>query len=84
MDTIQTRLKRESDNGGIISGTWRTDAFNHALTNNISTDTGSNNFSILTKNVRDNFKAYFNSDIGTLPWQLEYIHSTSNHFDKYE
>lgn len=72
-------IDKETNEGVIIDGLWRTEAFNEAL-GNISS-MGSNNYSVLAKNVRDNFKRYFCSVRGSLPWQLSYVQSTSNSFD---
>lgn len=73
-------VDRETDDGGVISGTWRTGAYNHALTD--ISNLGSNNYSVLAKEVRSNFKTYFNSCTGSLPWQLDYVQSTEDYFDR--
>ena len=59
-------------------GQWRNDVV--GLTQ--LTSQGSNNFSYDAKQVRDNFKSYFNSEQGSLPWQDEITRSTTNPFDE--
>ena len=34
------------------------------------------------KQVRDDFRDYFNSETGSVPWQLTMVTSTSNRFDE--
>ena len=73
-------VDRETGDGGIIPGTWRTNAHNHALTDVSSL--GSNNYSVLAKTVRNDFKTYFNSHTGSLPWQIDHVQSTEDYFDR--
>ncbi|CAB3993019.1 Hypothetical predicted protein [Paramuricea clavata] len=44
--------------------------------------TGSNNYSKSAKNVRDDFKEYFNSKQGAVSWQMDMVTRTLNTFDK--
>ena len=78
-----TFVDEEIDNGEIRKGLWREDVkeFNNALSN-IKT-MSSNNYSVLAKEVRDNFKDYFNSADGEVSWQNKYIDSTTNYFDEH-
>ena len=43
---------------------------------------GSNNYSKSAKNVRDDFRNYFNCHEGSVSWQLDMITCTSNAFDE--
>ena len=43
---------------------------------------GSNNYSRNAKHVREKFKEYFSSEVGSIPWQEEMITRTSNPFDE--
>ena len=65
--------------GKVQEGSWRTENFNQTLSN--VRYMGSNNYSRLSKMVRDNFCTYFNSNEGSVPWQLPSVQSTSNSFD---
>ena len=65
--------------GKVQEGSWRTENFNQTLSN--VRYMGSNNYSRLSKMVRDNFCNYFNSNEGSVPWQLPSVQSTSNSFD---
>ena len=73
-------VDRETNDGEIIAGTWRTNVYNHALTD--ISNLGSNNYSVLAKEVRNNFKIYFNSCASSLPWQLDHVQSTEDYFDR--
>ena len=73
-------VDREADDGEIIPGTWRTDGHNNALTD--ISNLGSNNYSVLAKAVRNDFKTYFNSQSGSVPWQLHHIQSTEDYFHR--
>ena len=42
---------------------------------------GSNNYTRSAKEVRDNFREYFNSPAGSVPWQWETVSSTQDPFD---
>ena len=66
---------------GITPGQWRGDS---------SANTGlqpllnasSNNYTQDARIVRDNFRDYFNSEEGSVPWQNAMVTSTSNRFDE--
>lgn len=67
-------------NGSFKLGGWREDNENTGMLN--ITNLGSNNYSLEAKTVRDNFRDYFNSDAGSVPWQNEMVTCTSYSFDK--
>ena len=67
-------------NGRIENGSWRTECFNQALVQ--VSNTSSINYAQLAKEIRVNFKAYFCSDNGSVPWQWAMVQSTSNTFDE--
>jgi len=70
----------DQETGGIIrKGSWRTESFNQALQQ--VSNTSSNNYSLLAKEVRENFKAYFNSNEELVLWRNEMVQSTTNCFD---
>lgn len=43
---------------------------------------GSNNYSRSAKEIRDDFRDYFNSKEGSVPWQWETVLSTRDPFDE--
>ena len=59
------------------NGRWR---LNHGLV--ALNQAGSNNYSREAKLVRDDFRDYFNSSEGSVPWQWDIVRSTINPFDK--
>ena len=65
--------------GYIRRGAWRNELFNQALLQigNI----GSNNHSIIAKEVRDNFAKYFSSNEGSIPWQWDVVQRAPYSFD---
>jgi hypothetical protein len=67
-------------NGSFKLGGWREDNENTGMLN--ITNLGSNNYSLEAKTVRDNFRDYFNSDAGSVPWQNEMVTCTSYGFDR--
>ena len=62
------------------SGTWRkkTVGFNGLLPIKA---TGSNNYNSTAKDIRDDFKDYFNSVNGSVSWQWDYVNRTIDPFD---
>ena len=65
---------------GLCEVSWRyAEEYNSAL-QSIS-NTSSNNYSVLAKEVRDNFKEHFNSNEGSVSWQWNTVQSTTNIFD---
>ena len=44
--------------------------------------TGSNNFTLEAKEIRDAYRDYFNSPSGSVPWQQDVVTSTTNIFDE--
>lgn len=43
---------------------------------------GSNNYSMAAKVIRDNFRDYFISNAGAVPWQNDMVLATENTFDR--
>ena len=43
---------------------------------------GSNNYSRSAKEIRDDFRDYFNSEEGSVPWQWETVLRTRDPFDE--
>ena len=68
--------------GQVMHGQWRTDVHNQALQD--VSNIGSNNYSRDAKKVRDNYRDYFCSDAGSVPWQWGVVRSTSETFDEPE
>ena len=48
------------------------------------TNIGSNNYTRTAKKIRDDYRDYFNSTHGSVPWQMERVTSTYDTFDVYE
>ena len=70
----------DCDEGGtVLEGDWRNDTQDQALLN--VSNTGSNNHSQLAKKVRDNFRDFFCSEQGAVPWQQSMVTRTNNLFD---
>ena len=64
-----------------IPGNWRRETANYdGLVSFVSQ--GSNNYSRSAKHVRETFKNYFNSEVGSVTWQQEIITRTLNPFDE--
>ena len=66
--------------GRTREGSWREEEFNQTLCD--MRCIGSSNYSQVAKKVRDSFRDYFNSDEGSVPWQLALVESTTNSFDE--
>ena len=68
-------------NGTIREGAWRQE-------NNCNSgfqdarSMGSNNYSVTAKVTRDNFRDYFISNAGAVPWQNDMVLATENTFDR--
>lgn len=62
-----------SSNGEIIHGEWRTTQ-DCALLN--LPPQGSNNFAATAKQVRNRFRDYVNSEVGSVPWQQDYVRNS--------
>ena len=68
------------ENDGVVKkGNWRNEQYNEALIS--VSNTGSNNYSLLAKQVRDKYRDYFYSTEGSVAWQWEMIKRTQNPFD---
>lgn len=66
--------------GHVREGLWRRQGNNCPGLQDV-TNLGSNNYSVNAKNVRDNFRDYFNSNAGSVPWQQAAVTSTSDSFN---
>lgn len=64
----------------MIPGEWRRYS-NQGLLNITNMGT-SNNYTKIAKQVRDDFRDYFYSEAGSVPWQLNTIKSTTEEFDE--
>ncbi|CAB4002981.1 Hypothetical predicted protein [Paramuricea clavata] len=67
-------------NGSFKLGGWREDNENTGMLD--ITNLSSNNYFLEVKTVRDNFRDYFNSNAGSVPWQNEMVTCTSYSFDR--
>ena len=65
--------------GDIRPGSWRNEN-NNCLAP--MTKLGSNNFSRDARQIHGDFKDFFNSIQGSVPWQWNMVSSTSNPFDE--
>ena len=68
------------DNDLLTLGKWREN--DNRLTS-ISKQ-GTNNYSKSDAKVRENFKRYFSSQSGAVPWQTTVLTSTSCYFDEFD
>ena len=59
-----------SSNGEIIYGEWRKE--NAGALGQLPAQ-GSNNFAADANQVRDRYRNYVNSEVGSVPWQLDYV-----------
>ena len=72
----------DSENSeGIQHGEWRDETQSNTGFLPLGS-TGSNNYSRTAKEVRNDFKTYFNSQEGEVSWQLEYVNRTIDPFDQ--
>lgn len=62
-----------SNSGEIVHGDWRKEGV--VGLRNIPPQ-GSNNFGASAKQVRDRFRSYVNSDVGSVSWQLDYVRNS--------
>ena len=65
---------------GYAEGDWRKEGTANDGLQPMRT-AGSNNYTRDAKVIRDDFKEYFNSEVGQVPWQMDMIRRTSNPFD---
>ena len=72
-------VDRESRNGR-QAGQWRSKSNTDGLVPLVTQ--GSHNYTRHAKDVRENFKNYFNSEVGAVSWQKEHVSSTTNPFDE--
>ena len=66
--------------GNMRDGEWRSDVTGTVFQE--ITNQGSNNYSRDAKEVRDNFRDYFCSEAGAVPWQWNIVRSTQEAFDE--
>ena len=66
-------LDKEDSQGNVILGDWRTSG-NNGLES--VGHVGSNRYSKSAAEMRDELMNYFMSSQGSVPWQLNHIHST--------
>ena len=64
---------------GIKAGQWRDTIENGGMLP--MGQLGSNNYSKTAKETRDLFMNYFNSEEGSVSWQIDMVHRVSNPFD---
>ena len=66
--------------GTLTNGGWRNNSATQAMLP--ISQMGSNNYSRSAKETRDNFRDYFCSAAGSVPWQLNAVRSTQDLFDE--
>ena len=71
MHTVHIHVDHE-DRVTVVPGDWREDTAGAVGVRPLAKQ-GSNNYSFSAKEVRDNYKDYFNSDTGSVPWQSDII-----------
>ncbi|XP_033097937.1 uncharacterized protein LOC117101934 [Anneissia japonica] len=62
-----------TDHRNEMNGTWRQTIQNEGSCFNNFVRQGSNNYDRTSKQMRDDIAEYVNSDVGSLPWQLDYV-----------
>lgn len=67
-------------NGYVRHGGWRSENASSRIQD--IRNLGSNNYSLVAKNVRHSFRDYFHSSSGSVPWQDALVTSTSYIFDR--
>ena len=73
-----TLIDQDTDRG-MTNGTWRNTTSSGIID---MTQVGSNIFTKQAKEVRDDYRDYFNSPEGEVSWQLDMVTSTTNTFDQ--
>ena len=72
----------DQDDGSVqIPGQWRREVHDVQGMERINCQ-GSNNSAREAKEIRNDFKEYFNSGEGSVPWQHKLVNSTTNSFDE--
>ena len=67
---------------GTRAGVWRKDVeASHGMLP-LQRNLGSNNYSKDAITVRENFRDFFSEGHGQVPWQMEYVTSVQNNFDR--
>ena len=74
-------VDQETGNG-IKAGQWR-QTVEHGGMLPVG-QSGLNNYSKNAKETQDLFKNFFNSDQGSVPWQIDMVRRVSNPFDGHE
>ena len=65
----------EDSTGNITLGDWRTVVSNDTSAIRNAAKVGSNNYSMDAKDVREEYTRYFNSPVGSVPWQYKHVTS---------
>ena len=65
----------EDDSGTIVPGSWRSEVADDVSALQTVNRVGSNNYRKDAKETRNQFKLYFNSPSGSLPWQAKHVQS---------
>lgn len=68
-------IDSEDSSGNLISGEWRSMIAQDESALQPLGRVGGNHYSYTAKHVRENFLAFFNSQEGSLPWQLSHVRS---------
>ena len=63
----------EDKSGNLVGSEWRQIIHSDEISLQALGRTGSNTYSFTAKSVGENFCEYFNSNEGSLPWQLNYV-----------
>ena len=64
------------------SGDWRMETRGFTGLVPLSSSSSSNNYTKSAKDIREDFKTYFNSPEGAVSWQWDYVNRTINPFDE--
>lgn len=65
----------EDNIGNIVPGGWRNEVEGDEGGFRQLNRVGGNRYTFESNNIRNNFKHYFNSPVGELPWQLQHVRS---------
>ena len=79
--TVELVMFNQETERGLLPGQWRDEASYRAGFIPLSNGS-SNNYAQDARIVRDNFRDFFNSEEGSVPWKRAMVMSTSNRFDE--
>ena len=65
-------MDSENSEGGLVEGDWRATAQHDDGMANLRR-IGGYRYPFEAARYRDDFKQYFNSDLGAVPWQYQYV-----------